>query len=325
MAETDRIGARWDRSSRRPRGFTLVELLVVITIITILIALLLPAVQAAREAARSLQCKNSFKQVGIALQVYHDAKGCFPPGMFDPRTVPNAPYWWSWSTYILPYIEQQALYDKIDFRHISTNTYSYFSAGNNRFVSAQFIPCYQCPSDPQINEWVIVSGSGQYGPNPDDDSAYTNMCAVAGSVMCFTNASGTWAPYIFSDARINGIFGGNGSYRIRDIKDGTSSTLAIGEFTGAGHGTRLGPIWAADNLMHSANGINSFATVIGGTYPTAAQGEFYLSGFASYHPGGCHFTMADGSVQFLSQNIAASVLAALSTRAGGEVIAAQQY
>jgi len=301
---------------QRPKAaFTLVELLVVITIIGILIALLLPAVQAAREAARKAQCMNNFRQVGIALHLYHEQKNCFPPGMFDPRSRPGAPYWWSWSAYILPQLEQAAIYDMYDF----TSPKNYSSVGNNRIASAQFIKPYLCPSDPQRGEWLHVSLGWQYGPKPNDDSAMGNMAAVGDSVNCFYwSSSGQWWPKLFSD--VDGMFGANYCCTMADVKDGTSHTLMIGEVTGEGPGSGNGFFWAADNMLFTAYGINGFTTVIGGTYPTITQGGFYCSGPSSYHPGGCHFTLADGSSQFISQNIAATVLAALTTRDGGEVI-----
>jgi prepilin-type N-terminal cleavage/methylation domain-containing protein len=304
-------------------GFTLVELLVVITIIGILIALLLPAVQAAREAARKTQCMNNFKQVGLALHLYHQEKGRFPPGMFDKRTIATAPGWFGWATYLLPFIELQGFYDQIDFTCADSRAWGYAARTSckNYITSAQFIGCYQCPSDPQCNSWVMVSGGYQYGPNPNDDAGYTSMCAVSNSTMCFYQepSTGNWCPKLYT--QVDGIFGGNGSYKFNEIKDGTSNTLMIGEFCGAGLGTNIGALWACNNIMHTGNGINGGTTIIGGTYPTS----FYLSGFGSYHPGGCHFTMADASVQFLSQHISAKVLAALTTRAKDDIIAKSPF
>jgi len=334
-------------ATRRPRigynrfrpsltGFTLVELLVVITIIAILIALLLPAVQSAREAARKAQCMNNFKQVALALHLYHEQKNCFPPGMFDYRTlvaierktIDQCPPWFGWATFILPYIEQQNLYDQYGFApYVSTSPYHVYNGyaasqgihGRNYIVSAQFINCYQCPSDPQINTWVYVSASYQYGSHPDDDAGYTSMCAVASTASCFYSLSGVMCPKHYKD--VDGIFGGNGAYSFHDIKDGSSNTLMIGEFAGKGYGSRIGAMWACNNMMYTSNGINGGTTSIGGTYPSS----FYLSGFASYHPGGCHFAMADASVSFLSQHISATVLAALTTRNGGEIVPATEY
>ena len=115
MASKPPLNIRYTRS-----GFTLVELLVVITIIGILIALLLPAVQAAREAARRMQCANNIKQVALALHTYESAKSCFPPGLIWDCPGSRC-YVWGWSAYTLPYMEQQGLYDGIDF----TQAWSY--------------------------------------------------------------------------------------------------------------------------------------------------------------------------------------------------------
>ena len=180
---------------RGERGFTLVELLVVITIIAILIALLLPAVQAAREAARRLQCCNNFKQVGIAMHNYHSALGCFPPGsimwmgtMAEPACypLPTTGAWqgyyggWGWGTFILPFLEQQAVYDKFNF-----NFFRYYEdTGDpqpwvNRAACKAKIAAYLCPSDPQQGELCLVSGTDV----PGVDGAYmTNMAGVVDSV-----------------------------------------------------------------------------------------------------------------------------------------------
>ena len=172
---------RCDKRARpMTAGFTLVELLVVITIIGILIALLLPAVQAAREAARRMQCGNNFKQVGLALHNYHAAKACFPPGMFDPTSKPNVPVYWSWSTYILPYIEQQALYDQFDF----TNGNHFFSTAANQLANATILSAYVCASDPASGELVASSSTSWLTPghSQNEQSAPSNMCGVSDSI-----------------------------------------------------------------------------------------------------------------------------------------------
>ena len=135
------------------RGFTLVELLVVIAIIGILIALLLPAVQAAREAARRMQCANNFKQIGIAAHSYHNAVGSFPMGiaMWDNPSNCSAPsnpkhgYYpgFSWSTFLLPYMEQNQIYDQIQFEDAS------YGSPHNFVVSANFVNGYLCPVGPR--------------------------------------------------------------------------------------------------------------------------------------------------------------------------------
>jgi prepilin-type N-terminal cleavage/methylation domain-containing protein/prepilin-type processing-associated H-X9-DG protein len=301
-------------TNQKSAGFTLVELLVVITIIGILISLLLPAVQAAREAARRLQCSNNFRQVGVAMHNYHSAKGCFPPGQFDPGAAPYAksgvPLYWSWSTYILPYLEWQTVYDMVDF---GGGNY-YCVPAKNKTANQTRIAAYMCSSDPSCGE-LVFSASDNPGPDEKLDSAPANMAGVVDSVTA-VYSSGSWPYYFRPFPLVNGMMGANEPCRISDVTDGTSNTLLIGEVVGAGPGTHLGFFWASSNWLDTHYGINNWPVIVAAS---SSPQYSYLTGFASYHPGGCHFGMADGSVQFLSQNIAQSVLAALTTRAGGEV------
>jgi prepilin-type N-terminal cleavage/methylation domain-containing protein/prepilin-type processing-associated H-X9-DG protein len=289
-----------------PLAFTLVELLVVITIIGILIALLLPAVQAAREAARRMQCANNFKQAGLALHNYHSAKGCFPTGSMDMHRVSaSAVKLWSWSAYLLPFVEYQTVHDMIDFSQPD-----YWTGAGNQSAAAKRIPAYVCPSDPQGVEGVWVSGA-----TPLPQCGYTNMCGVADSVNAYVSAAGwPYWPRLFPE--VDGVMGGVQPCAIADINDGTSNTLAIGEVTGKGPGTYVSFFWTADNLLSTKDGINGPYTATGGIYPSGGMGGMYQTGFASYHPGGCTFAMADGSASFISQNISRNILAALTTRNG---------
>lgn len=302
------------RPNARRYGFTLVELLVVITIIGILIALLLPAVQAAREAARRIQCANNFKQVGIALHNYHASVGCFPPGMFDPRLKTGNPCWWSWSTYILPQLEQQAVYDMINFNNVNNFDYNYYSLGANQEAQTKLMIAYACPSDPANGELVMSSGDSHTDRNNDEDSRMTNICGISDSVVCFPKNDAGYLPRTFSE--VDGMFGANEPCRIADVRDGTSNTLMVGEVTGKGPKAYRGHFWVAWNLITTYDGINGQLTAPGGTYPSDSQGGFWAAGLASFHSGGCNFTLADASVHFLSQNIDRQVLAALTTRDG---------
>ncbi len=332
-------------SHRALRGFTLVELLVVIAIIGILIALLLPAVQAAREAARRIQCASNFKQVGVGLHNYHAAIGCFPPGKIfwlsgvsGPRCQTQGPssvyMGWGWTSHILPYIEQVAIYDSFDFE--TTSPYgvddpnpSGRGPGNYK-VSATRIEAYLCPSDPANGE-LVAEGSipgPQNGPNDDDDVRQSNMVGVSDPEDWTCDPDHLWpAGY----PQVRGMMGEREGARISDVTDGTSHTLLIAEFTGGGPSSRLGLSWHSGGLIDTAEGINGPNTMIGGQYASGGIGIWgpRAAGASSYHPGGCHFLFADGSTQFISEDISSgprpagqspSVLWSLTTRAGGEVI-----
>ena len=306
------------RFSRPLHGFTLVELLVVIAIIGILIALLLPAVQAAREAARRMQCANNFRQVGIAMHNYHAAIGNFPTGInmwtnsSSYNADKNCPGWpdgeldyhggWSWSAFLLPYFEQGQVHEMIDFSEINYAGPKSFKAGAN------FVNCYLCPSDPQGRELVGCCSGKQNGATENEDLAKTNMAGVADSVdyTCGYN--------IFPKPDADGVLFQRSRIRVGDIADGTSNTLMVGEMIGKGPGTNIGFFYVSWNVLHTGNGINLAIRV-----PSSALWHNPAeSGFSSYHPGGCHFLLADGSVQFLVETIDQATLAYLTTRAGGE-------
>ncbi len=296
-----------DTSHRFRRGFTLIELLVVITIIGILVALLLPAVQAAREAARRAQCVNNFKQIGVGMHNYHSARNCFPPGLIysNPYGTPYPPGYTQlyegppWGFFILPYIEQAQVYDQ--YVPVQLGVWD----SSNLRVGAHRIPAYCCPSDPQDESYP-----------PSYPFWKTNAAGVADSYSAWGPA-----PYDFQQ---NPVYHGDGMLmdlkviRIADVADGTSNTLFAGEVTGGGPGTGASWqiwTWIGFNIMSTHFGINGAGTIPGdGTWGYGS----YEVGFSSYHAGGCHFLMVDGSAHYVSQNIDQNLLTALTTRNGAK-------
>jgi prepilin-type N-terminal cleavage/methylation domain-containing protein/prepilin-type processing-associated H-X9-DG protein len=305
--------------NRESDAFTLVELLVVITIIGILIALLLPAVQAAREAARRMQCGNNFKQVGVAMHTYYASKGCFPPGSISMPGLNGGYFDFSWAIYLLPYIEQDVLYSNLDFTakwSYADSTVKPGKAMSNLAVGRTRIPGYMCPSDPQYGELISIHAT----PNPaaPDNIAMSSMCAVSDSYDWMPGGVPRNVPPNIPPAVsiFDGILGANKCCTTADIKDGTSNTLLVGEATGKGPRSFWGQLWVGGNLYDTREGINGIHTVPGGgTFPASPAD----SGFSSYHSGGCNFVLADGSATFISQNISQNLMTALTTRDGMNV------
>ncbi|MBN2296407.1 MAG: DUF1559 domain-containing protein [Pirellulales bacterium] len=230
--DLDKIMPRSKQEHMTFRGFTLVELLVVIAIIGILIALLLLAVQAAREAARRMQCCNNLKQLGLALQNYHGSYRSFPPGA-DNTSGPKSGggcCGFSWSALILPFTEQDAGYVQLDL------DYGYNYPQNADAIHQKF-NIYQCPSFPEVR-WIdccsMIPGS--------EDTAEAHYVGL--STHRYTT--------IGFDANGSGILCDDACVRIKDVVDGTSKTFLVGEQTGN--------IWPAENRVTTYWGINSGVT-----------------------------------------------------------------
>ena len=326
------INLKSESRKQQSAGFTLVELLVVITIIGILIALLLPAVQAAREAARRMQCSNNFRQTGLAILNYEQQNGTLPQGQvfyrveFDSNsscgplptgTIFADKYYVgaSWCGAILPQMELQNIYDMFNWKLVNGATYKDASGHDNFVAGGIRIDTFVCPSAPDGSDYVDMTPSrAQSGRKPNEDSGPTSIAGISDSRQWWCDDSGDHSARQFP--RTNGIFGNLRSCRVSDVKDGMSNTLMLAEVTGGGPGTQLGTAWVVNALIDTLNGINGPQSLPGGRMTDFSYNEISAS---SYHPGGCNGALGDGSVHFLSQNIAAHILEALATRDGASI------
>lgn len=288
----------------RPFGFTLIELLVVIAVIAVLIALLLPAVQQAREAARRSQCKNSLKQIGLALHNYHDTAKALPPGWIGVNAA-GLPYvdgvnGWGWAAQILPQIDQAPLYNSINFSLPMVDPY-------HAKVRTATLPVYRCPSDVGVALWTITDSGG----TALAQLATANYVGSYG-ISDIDNCLGQPAPF-----RCNGegAFYHNSFLKMADFVDGTSNTLFAGE-----HETNEKSNWHSTWLGVVPNGDDNFGRIVGDADHTPNNPVHHQDDFSSYHVGGAHFLMGDGTVRFISSNIDAAVFKGLATRQMGEVV-----
>ena len=307
----------------RRQGFTLIELLVVIAIIAVLIALLLPAVQAAREAARRIQCTNNLKQIGLAIHGYHDAIGGFPPGYLSKSGSDgdNSGLGWGWAAMILPQIEQGPLFNSINFGRA-------IEALENSTSRLTQIGGFFCPSDASLKPTFTV-----YDDGTTSTTLGTAICDVASSdyVGCFGTGDVSGIP---GRDYGEGLFFRNRSVRIAEIIDGTSQTLAVGEKSqNLARATWTGAIAHSAvpiNELQAGDGLNPEG---GGALVLSHTGELdgpnskpaHADQFWGRHPRGANFVFADGSVHMIKEKRPLVIFQALATRKGGEVISADSY
>jgi prepilin-type N-terminal cleavage/methylation domain-containing protein/prepilin-type processing-associated H-X9-DG protein len=291
------------------RGFTLIELLVVIAIIAILVALLLPAVQQAREAARRSTCKNQLKQIGIGLHNYHDIHNTLPPGgMTGGNEL-------SWQVMILPFIDFGPLYDSVNF---STKT----NGAHDTVLGTQRIPVYLCPSSNKEMEngsttQFTAHYYGSMGPTTGVDTGGTTQYKCQSTSTNLECNAGV----AHGGFGTTGVLGRNSKINFRDITDGTSNTIAVGEISN--QKTLTGANMVGYRKWHrgfagSASGGCKNVTFAINTTTYNGSNNFNEISFGSPHTGGCHILFSDGAVTFISENVDLNVYKDSATRDGEE-------
>jgi prepilin-type N-terminal cleavage/methylation domain-containing protein len=324
-------------SERERKAFTLVELLVVIAIIGILVALLLPAIQAAREAARRAQCQSHLKNIGLALQNYHTAKKRFPKGFVS--TGAGAIEAWAWSTYLLPYLEEQAIFDQLrpadewitpvdanrtGKRNLADVLAAAKAGKTSELVPLQTpIPVFRCPSDntpplipvgnppdPPVTRTIDTETwerhfNGVHAPTGFQPST-SNYVASKGTIDSGCDGALVGGKWMINQPRCNntGVFFGNSQISIKKITDGTSKTFAIGErdkFCLAA--TWIGVRNPFGPEMWSSNWALAHAYLKLNHPFTGSHENSCTEAFSSAHPGGGFFAFCDGSVRFISDDI----------------------
>lgn len=302
------------RDKRMPLGFTLVELLVVIAIIGILVALLLPAVQAAREAARRMSCTNNFKQIGLGLHMYHDTYKHFPAGWRGYNPANDQPFWfglpgWAWSASILPFLEQANVYDGlVHFELPITDPV-------NASVRTLELKVFRCPTDIGRNTFSLKGG----GPSVGTPVTFPIEMATGNYIGVFGTRDFHFA-CAPSNPEFNGCVG-NGTFylntqnRMADISDGLSNTLIVGERC-----SKLAPSTWVGVVSGGEHGVARVAGV--GAYPPNSEDSpaHYFHNFSSFHPAGTNFLSGDGSVRLIAETIDEKTYHALCTRQGGESV-----
>ncbi len=361
------------KNQKPRRGFTLIELLVVIAIIAVLIALLLPAVQQAREAARRTQCKNNLKQLGLALANYHDITvNTFPAGYVGSNAnLASLPFsGWGWMTMLLPQIDQANIFNQFGGNNVpsfSTGLAGLTGTLTTPVVITSKITAFRCPTDVGINQMFdtkINGGTATSAPQGYGRSNYVGVCGydpsavlgsvstnsladlngqtVAGGIGTYVNATPqTGLVGLSVDVgQFGGTFGGQSKRGYRDMTDGSSNIIVVGErytpfkssssdLKCAGEATWVGALdngGSGTGTSPTSYGVAGQAAVLG----EATNGINYAwtsalpapdtTGFGSYHTGGAHFLMGDGTVRFISATVSLITFQNLSRIADGNVV-----
>lgn len=273
------------------RAFTLVELLVVIAVIGVLMALLLPAIQAAREAARANTCRNNLRQIGIGLHSHHDSHGSLPAGWISAGSDGDDPPGWGWIPNLLHHMEEKNVAEKLLRMDLPITDPA------NLAVIKTVLPIFRCPSDRDPDTFMLGAEGG--GP------------AIA--ELGKANYVGMFGTKEIEDDPNDGdgVFYRNSRVRFKEITDGLSKTIMVGErYSLHGGSTWSGVIDDGEEAM---------VRVVGVADHVPNQPTGHLDDFGSYHSGGAYFLLGDGSVDMISESIAIEVYQGMSTRRGAEV------
>lgn len=314
---------------RHENGFTLIELLVVIAIIAVLVAILLPAVQQAREAARRTTCRNNLKQLGIAMHNYHDTHNAFTFGWNQ--------HGFGWSAMILPQIEMNNVYDRLHFRESGPGNWNNLGSAGNQTAVGIVIPVFRCPTMAQPE--TIYDTNHQTDRVP----ASYRACASGTAIYDWDNYTPSGEEWLYNSPQ-NGICYGASATNMRDITDGTSNTVLIGEsYTDPVFvQDRVTPdVWTIGSFQIDAWDINADGTPTSGALSgsneftefvgsmgapmnsrkfASTSGFQKQAAFGSYHVGGGNLAFADGAVRFVSENVDFELYKRLGTKSGGEVV-----
>jgi prepilin-type N-terminal cleavage/methylation domain-containing protein len=302
------------RNARRHAAFTLIELLVVIAIIGVLVALLLPAIQMARESARKSACANNLKQLGLGMHAYMLSNKAFPPG-YTSKVLPDhddGGPGWAWGATIMPFVEEAALHDRLDF---TASIRSEVSAP----IRLATVPLFVCPSDDMFEPIIDI-------PSKSSTQIICKMAAAN-----YVASAGTVRPTCkLCRDNFDGVFGRNRAIQPRELQDGLSKTLAVGERAsywsrpavwGVVPNSKIldnqqpgkyaaGPAYVLGTTFNEGFNIETSTDMDHNTMGTFAES------FGSRHPGGAFFMFCDAGVRFVWDDADPAVMNALSTRDG---------